>query len=321
MAKSRQPKLPEGGGGKPRGGKLRNMLNADQWAVYEPPNAADLKVARIYVNFGVESGVTLDGKMIRLANKRNLPVVAGDLVYTDGQVVMGILPRGKVLARYADEGGIRMIASHLDQVGVVASASDPPFQESFVDRYLVYCRIVGLPLFIVLNKMDQAVPGIEERLAPFRDAGVSVYPISARKQTSYPALERRLRKGVTVLSGLSGVGKSTLINRLLGEEIPVQELTKYGRGKHTTTSSEAYDYGETLLIDTPGIKKFGLLGVTPDQIIIGFPDLQALGEKCRWPGCMHRTEQDCAVREAAEAGTIPAIRYRTYLELVESVET
>jgi ribosome biogenesis GTPase len=302
----------------PRRGRPRNVLTAADWAVHEPANKDELKTARVYVNFGVESGVRLDDQLVRLANRRSLPTVAGDIVYTDGKVVMGIAPRGKVLARYADEGGIRLIASHLDQVGVVVSASDPPFQESFVDRYVVYCRITELPLFIVLNKMDEAVEGIVERLAVYTAAGIDVYPVSAKRGRGMKALAERLKRGVTVLSGLSGVGKSTVINRLLGEDIPVQELTKYGRGRHTTTSSEAYDFEGTLLIDTPGIKKFGLLGVAPEQVIRGFPDLEALAGGCRWAGCLHDGESGCAIEAAVKAGTVSELRWRIYRELIAS---
>lgn len=305
-----------------RGGKLRNMLGASEWAVYEPPNKDDLRVARVYVNYGIESGVNLDGGLIRLANRRHLPTVAGDLVYTNGRTVEGILPRGRVLARYADEGGIRLIASHLDQAGLVVSASDPPFQETFVDRYMVYCRITGLPLFLVVNKMDEADDTIRKRLEPIRDAGVEALFVSAITGEGFDILEERLSRGITCLSGLSGVGKSTIINRLMEDDdyIPTRELTKYGRGKHTTTASEAYEFGDGLLIDTPGIKKFGFLGVEPHQVVLGFPDIVEIGRGCEWEGCLHRREQDCAVRRAVEEGTLHPHRLTAFHELLAQVE-
>ncbi|MCC5874660.1 MAG: ribosome small subunit-dependent GTPase A [Candidatus Sumerlaeia bacterium] len=298
------------------------MLGAAEWNTFEPPNKDELKVARVYVNYGIESGVNLEGALVRIANRRKFPVVAGDLVYTDGNTVEGVMPRGKVLARYAEESGIRLIASHLDQVGIVCSASDPPFQETFVDRYMVYCRIIDLPLFIIMNKMDEADPEIQKRLEPIQAAGVDVIFVSAISGRGFPELRKRLARGITVLSGMSGVGKSTIINRVLRDDemIPTQELTKYGRGKHTTTAAEVYDFRETLLIDTPGIKIFGFLGVDPTQVQHGFPDILALSEKCEWGGCLHQREQGCAVRAAVEQGDLHPMRLRAYTEILEQVQ-
>lgn len=306
---------------KPRGGKLRNMLSASDWAIYEPPNKDELQIARVYVNYGVESGVNLDGDLIRLTNRRNLPTVAGDLVYTDGKTVEGILPRGKVLTRYADIGGIRLIASHLEQVGLVISASNPPLHEGFVDRYLVYCLIAELPLFIVANKMDEAEDGFLDRLKPFQDAGVDVYPTSCETNEGIDTLMDRLARGITVLSGLSGVGKSTLITLLTGEDIPVQEISgSTGRGRHTTTAAEAYDFADTLLIDSPGVKKFGFMGVKPSQVIKGFPEIATVGQDCVFEDCLHLGETDCAVKQAVERGDIDERRYRAYVDLVNTIE-
>lgn len=301
--------------------KLRNVLSAGNWAIHEPENAAELQVARVYINFGVECGVNLDGKLIRLANQRTLPVVSGDLVYTDGKMVLGVKPRGKVLARYADEGGVRLIASHLDQVGLVTSASLPPNHEGFIDRYLVYCRIVELPLFLVLNKVDELIEEEAAKVMAFEDAGVPVILTSATTGKGMDKLKRRLERGITVLSGLSGVGKSSLINTLLDQDIPVQEISRATRrGRHTTTSAEAYDFADTLLIDTPGIKKFGFLGITRDQVIKGFPEFKPYIGKCRFDDCQHLDETECAIKDAVEKGDIEERRYLAYADLVETIE-
>lgn len=314
---------PEKRGGKPDKNhrrRLRNMITAPEYAVYEPPNKDQLQIARVYVNYGVESGVELNGELKRVLNRRNLPTVAGDLVYTDGNIVEGILPRGKVLARYADEGGVRLIASHLDQVGLVVSASKPPIHEGFLDRYLVYCRIVELPLFIVLNKMDEADPGAVERLKPYTDAGVDLYTTSAEKGLGLKALARRLERGITVLSGLSGVGKSTLINALIDEEIPTQEISlATGRGRHTTTASEVYEFGKTLLIDTPGIKKFGFIGVDQSDIVRGFPEFEPFLGQCAYDDCTHMHEDGCAIIAAVEEGLIDERRWQSYGDIIESL--
>ncbi len=297
------------------------MLQASDWAVLEPPNKDELQIARVYVNYGIESGVNLEGDFIRLGNRRDMPTVAGDLVYTDGHTVQGILPRGKVLARWADFGGVRLIASQLDQVGLVVSASTPPLHEGFVDRYLVYCRIVDLPLFIILNKMDEAEEDILERLEPFAAAGVDIYPTSAITEDGFDELAERLEKGITVLSGLSGVGKSTIINALLDEEIPTQEISQATkRGRHTTTAAEAYDFDETLLIDSPGIKKFGFIGVSKDQVIKGFPEFVPYTGNCKFDDCRHMDETGCAVVDAVDEGKIDERRYEAYCDLLETIE-
>jgi ribosome biogenesis GTPase / thiamine phosphate phosphatase len=301
--------------------KLRDMLSAAEWAVYEPPNKDELAVARVYVNYGIECGAYLEGDLVRLANQRHLPVVAGDMVYTDGRTVLGIQPRGKVLARFADEGGVRLIASHLDQVGLVCSASLPPNHEGFIDRYLVYCRIVDLPLFIVLNKVDELDEEEASKVLAFEDAGVDIYPTSAITGKGMKQLEKRLKQGNTVLSGLSGVGKSTIINWLLDEDIPVQEVSQATRrGRHTTTTSEAYELGDILLIDTPGIKKFGFLGVPRGDVIKGFPEFLPHAGGCRFDDCQHLEEEGCAVRQAVETGELDERRYRAYADLMETIE-
>ena len=304
--------------------KLRNVLTAGDYVVYEPPNAADLRVVRVFVNFGIESGVKMDGELKRLVNRRNLPTVPGDEVYTDGVSVLGIKPRGKVLARYADESGIRLIASHLTQVGLVVSGSIPVFQEGLLDRYLVFCRITELPLFLVLNKMDEATPGVVERVLPYQKAGVDIYCVSATTGLGMKMLEKRLMRGNTVLSGLSGVGKSTLVNRLVDQVIPTQEVSTWsGRGRHTTTAAEAYELdedGKILLIDSPGIRKFGFLGVKKQQVIRGFYELEEAATGCKYEDCLHETEDGCVVRAAVEAGKIDLRRYEAYRELLETIE-
>jgi ribosome biogenesis GTPase / thiamine phosphate phosphatase len=325
MAKSQSRVIPitpkKTSKGPPSRRKLRNMLKAGDWAVCEPPNKDELKIARVYVNYGIESGVELEGKLIRLGNRRHLPTVSGDLVYTDGKTVEGILPRGKVLARYADEGGVRMIASHLAQVGLMVSASTPPLHEGFVDRYLVYCRIVELPLFLILNKMDEVEEGIEERLRPYVKAGVDVYPVSSITSEGMDKVAERLRKGITVLSGLSGVGKSTLINTLLHEDIPTQEVSVTSRkGRHTTTAAEAYELDDTLLIDTPGIKKFGFIGITKKQVSKGFPEMDPFMDFCKYDDCLHTQEEGCAVKQAVEDEKIDSRRYQAYCSLVRTIE-
>lgn len=305
---------------KDRPKKLRDMTKASQWAVVEPPNKDELKVARVYVNYGIESGVNLDGEFIRLGNRRRMATVAGDLVYTDGRTVEGILPRGKVLTRYADKGGVHLMAAHLDQVGLVASASLPPLHEGFVDRYLVYCRIVDLPLFIVLNKIDEEQGDIRERLRPFEEAGVDIYPVSATEGDGMEDLCERLVRGITVLSGLSGVGKSTLINTLLDEDIPTREVSHATKkGRHTTTAIEAYDLADTLIIDTPGIKKFGFLGISRSQVIKGFPEMQPFAGDCRFEDCQHYKEKGCAVKDAVKEGRIDERRYHAYVEMLKTI--
>ncbi|MBI1293131.1 ribosome small subunit-dependent GTPase A [bacterium] len=300
--------------------KLRNLMTAADYAVYEPPNKDQLQIARVYVNYGVESGVELNGVLKRLANRRNLPTVAGDLVYTDGNVVEGILPRGKVLARYADEGGIRLIASNLTQVGLVISASKPTTHVGLIDRYLTFCRIADIPLFLVVNKIDELEPGFVEGLKPFVDAGVDLYLTSATTDKGLKALARRLERGITVLSGLSGVGKSTLINALLEEEIPTQEVSgATGRGRHTTTAAEAYEFGKTLLIDSPGIKKFGFIGVGREEVLKGFPEFEPYLGHCHFDNCEHTIEEGCAVRAAVEAGEIDERRWESYTELLDNL--
>lgn len=301
--------------------QIRDLHEAGDADIFTPANPEELKQARVLANYGMESEVLLDGEEVRLTNPRRASPVACDEIWTDGRSVLGIAPRGKILARFVEKSGVKILAAHLDQAGVVCSASLPPFHPDFVERYLIFARISELPLFIVLNKMDEAEPGVMEKLDWFREAGVDIYPVSAMSGEGMDALAERLKRGNTILSGLSAVGKSTVINKLVPDaDIPTQSVgEKTKRGRHTTTTSRAYPFHGVFLIDSPGIRRFGFIGIKREEIKKGFPDFEEYAEECRFTDCLHAEEEGCAVKAAVESGEMPEARYESYRSLLDLI--
>ena len=223
-----------------------------------------------------------------------------------------------------------VVAANLDRVFLIVTAAFPETSEGFIDRFLVTAEAYGVPTTLVFNKCDLFEPGsIEEaRLmeleAVYQQVGYSTLRASAKTGQGLDALQASLAEaGVTLISGNSGVGKSTLINRLLPElALKTGEVSSaHNKGKHTTTFAEMFAMPSGgFLIDTPGIKGFGLVELERDKLHHYFPEMFALLPTCKFHNCLHRSEPKCAVRNAVESGKIPTVRYENYLGLYEGFE-
>jgi ribosome biogenesis GTPase len=252
----------------------------------------------------------------------------GDGVGSQKYCVVRVLPRKSELKRPGPRDSFykqQTLAANIDQVVIVASVTQPDFNYGFMDRFLLAANLNDLPFVLVLTKMDLLPNGEADLSGDIRDFMKivdKVIPVSVKNAESLDALRNELVGKSSVFSGMSGVGKSTLINAL----VPHAELRtgdvreRDGKGRHTTTSSSLFDFpGGGYVIDTPGIRSIGLMDMEPEtlaKIFPGFFDDDLF--TCKFSNCKHLKEPGCAVREAVESGKISEARYASYLRILNS---
>lgn len=267
------------------------------------------------------------GKLRLAGSKATNPVAVGDRVEFEGETITKILPRKNYLIRRSTNLSreSHIIAANLDRVFLIVTIILPETKLAFVDRFLVTCEAYGIRPIILVNKVDlYTEPELQEQLADFkalyRGAGYEVLEISARKGTGLAAVRALCREGLTLFSGTSGVGKSSLLKALdptLNPKIGEISLSHL-QGKHTTTFYEMHPLtGGGFVIDTPGIRGFGLVDIAPEELSTYFPDMLRVMDHCRFKPCTHTHEPDCAVKAALEDGTLAPERYVSYLGMLE----
>ncbi len=263
------------------------------------------------------------------------PVAIGDRVrFTltgDGSgMIWNVLPRRNYLARASAKpmpgahAFEQIIAANLDQVIPVFAAADPEPKWHLLDRYLVTAEYYNLPSLIIITKTDLVRGKHFEKdlltaVQRYRTIGYSVIMTSALENEGIIATREALAGRISVLVGKSGVGKSTLLNALepgLGLRVQAVNQTT-GKGKHTTTHFEMFQLAAGGgLIDTPGVREFGLWGVSPEDIVYCFPEMQPYIGQCKFGmSCQHNDEPECAIRQAVMDGKISTYRYQSYLRL------
>lgn len=274
------------------------------------------------------------GKLRLKGDRSTNPVAIGDrvdfAVEEDGTGVVSriherrnrIVRRAVNLARES-----HVVAANVDRAFLVVTVGEPATSSGFIDRFLVSAEAFGVPTTLVFNKVDAVRPDtaeadrLEELEANYGLAGYRSVRTSALTGEGVEDLAQILTAGNNLFSGHSGVGKSSLINRLVpGLELRTSEVSEtHGKGKHTTTFAEMFPLPERagFIMDTPGIKGFGLVHLERDTLHHHFPELFERLPDCRFHNCLHRSEPGCAVREAVESGDIAAERYFNYLELYE----
>lgn len=225
-----------------------------------------------------------------------------------------------------------VIAANLDQALIMVTVARPRTSFGFIDRFLVTAEAYRVPAVVVVNKIDDLDEDEQELLFDlvdiYQQAGYRVIMTSALKGKGVKDVKALLAGKVTLISGHSGVGKSTLINAIDPEldlfTLEISEATS--KGIHTTTSAEMFELNlggdgpPTFIIDTPGIKGFGLVDMKVDDIGDQFPEMFKRKAECRFSNCMHKEEPGCAVRKAVEEGVIAESRYRSYLDMLNGVE-
>jgi ribosome biogenesis GTPase len=220
-----------------------------------------------------------------------------------------------------------IIASNMDQSILLATLKSPKTSQGFIDRFLVSCEAFHIPAIIVFNKADIYGPEELERYAELEEmyqaVGYQVLLISIEQKIGLEPLDALLKNKTTLVSGHSGVGKSSLINYLFPDlELSTQEVSGWsGKGMHTTTFAQMYDYpGGGAVIDTPGMRELGLVNLEKEELAQYFPEMRARMQGCQFNNCQHINEPGCAVKAAVEKGLISEARFFSYVDLWHGIE-
>ena len=242
--------------------------------------------------------------------------------------VVRVLPRKSELKRPGPRDSFykqQTLAVNIDQVVIVASVTQPEFNYGFMDRFLLAANLNSLPFILVLTKMDLLPNGendLSEDIRDFMSIADKVIPVSVKSGKGLDALRAELQGKSSVFSGMSGVGKSTLVNALVpSAALATGEVReKDGKGRHTTISSSLFDLPEGgIVIDTPGIRSIGLMDMEPETLAKIFPGFFSSDLfTCKFSNCLHVKEAGCAVLKALDEGTLSRARYRSYLRILNS---
>ena len=267
---------------------------------------------------------------LRLRGVRSTnPIVVGDTVSCeagqDGEwLITDIAPRRNYIIRRASNLSkeSHIIASNIDRAMLVVTLVEPVTATEFIDRFLVTCEAYKVPATILLAKIDllqESPEAVEEFHRIYEGAGYEVIDISATEGIGVERVKAMLSGKTTLLSGNSGVGKSTLV-RAIDPTIDIRtgEISEsFHKGKYTTTFSTMYRVADGFVIDTPGVKGFGLIDIEDDELWHYFPEMISRAGECRFFNCTHTHEPHCAVVEAVKNGEIAFSRYESYLKILD----
>ena len=242
--------------------------------------------------------------------------------------IIEILPRRSKLARRAPGGahGERILAANVDQVIVMFAAIKPEPHPRMLDRFLVIAEANELPSRVVINKIDLVDPAATAKVfAPYERAGYPVHYVSVKGRVGLEPLHDAFAGHVSVLTGPSGVGKSSLLNATFpGANLRVGEISEsVQKGRHTTVGSIMLALpGESggFVVDTPGLREVGLSAIPSDRLDVCFPEFRAHLDRCKFGDCKHVAEPQCGVRDALKRGDISAARYESYVLLLADLE-
>ncbi len=263
--------------------------------------------------------------------KSTNPIAVGDLVdfsvEEDGDgVISKIYERKNYIIRRSSNLSKQshIIASNIDRAFLIVTLAHPVTSTAFIDRFLVTAEAYKIPVNIVFNKIDlyneSGNEYLDELIDIYEKVGYKCHKVSAIKEINIDLLKDLMKGNINVVSGHSGVGKSTLINAIDPQhDLKTGEISEsHFKGKHTTTFAEMVELAEGgYIIDTPGIKGFGIIDMEKEEISHYFPEIFKISDECQFNNCMHTHEPGCAVKSAVEDGIISEIRYYNYLSLLE----
>lgn len=220
-----------------------------------------------------------------------------------------------------------IVASNLDQSALVATLKEPRTSQGFIDRFLVASEMFHVKAIIIFNKADLLKRKDQEKFNDMKEmyeaAGYKVFLTSARENKGIDLLQEELKDRITLISGHSGVGKSTLLNVIFPEiNLKTKEISGWsGKGQHTTTFAEMFDlpFGGGI-IDTPGMREFGLVDISKQEVSHYFPEMRDRLNDCQFNDCLHVNEPGCAIKEAVINDEINADRYVSYVNIMQSIE-
>jgi len=283
---------------------------------------------------GREISCFMSGKLFEHLKGETKPVAVGDRVRfkttPDGAALEALFPRHNALTRPAagKRGRVQTIAANIDRMIVVAAVKSPPLRTGLIDRFLVAAGVEGFKAIVCLNKIDllatqeEKAGFLDEPRALYTDLGYDVIATSALTGSHVDRLEAYLSQGISLVVGHSGVGKSTLINRV-NPDLKLKTgmvSDKKGKGKHTTTAVSLLRICTSgFVVDTPGIREFGIHSLEPNDLGHYFPEMARKLPDCQFPNCTHRHEPNCAVIKAVESNEITNLRYKSYLKILEEL--
>ncbi len=278
----------------------------------------------------------MTGKYRLIDRRTTNPVVIGDLVEVEMEegvgtgIIKKVVPRSNYIIRQSSRNRTaeHILAANLDQAMLMATLSQPRTSTGFIDRFVVTATAYHIPTTIVFNKADiyseEEQKELEKLSALYEKAGYSVILTSAEKEFHVDDVKEILRNKITLVAGHSGVGKSTLINKIYpGLNLKTGEISNYhGKGTHTTTFAEMFElpFGG-FIIDTPGIKEFGILDFKVEEVSHYFPEMEKVLHDCQFNNCLHINEPKCAVKEAVKHDEISESRYINYRNIIEEIKS
>lgn len=264
------------------------------------------------------------------------PIAVGDIVEVVEEekeaanaMITEIAPRRNYIVRSSPHkrSHKHIVAANLDQAVLVCTIKEPRTSRGFIDRFLVTAAAYHIPAILVFNKKDLLKEKDREKFLEmadvYTDIGYPVLLISAAKGEGITEVQEVLKDKVTLMSGHSGVGKSSLINQLLpGMQLRTKEVSGWsGKGLHTTTFAEMFDLpGGGQIIDTPGLREFGIIDIPKTELSHYFLEMQPYITQCQFNNCLHINEPGCAVKAAVEEGEIDTDRYISYATILETIE-
>lgn len=278
----------------------------------------------------------IKGKFRTKGIKTTNPIAVGDWVHyeyepdQDSAIITALEPRKNYIIRRSINLSkqAQIIGANLDQALLVVTLASPPTSLGFIDRFLVTAEAYDIPAVLIFNKLDlfseEGVDILTDYMAIYEQIGYPCYAVSAREKTNIAEVRQLLKDKTTLVSGHSGVGKSTLINAIEPSvELKTGQISDWSdKGKHTTTFAEMIDlsFGGKL-IDTPGIRELGIVDIEKTELAHFFPEMRARLNACRFHNCRHINEPGCVVLEAVENGEIESSRYDSYLSIYHNQDT